>query len=246
MSQYGFRIWTVDKDGLLAPMVMTRAGRWPAGDGTARCGGLTAALSRHPVPDWDCKCGFYVHHNPIASCACEDPTGEMHGAVGVVRCWGQFVEHDLGSRWQHVRPVALVDFTGRLHDDYWSAGVQRYRDLNSMYAEWAPDRERWADERPDWCQAMNWSDLGYDGSAFHSLTGGFRLSGGANNFTFNLPAPVSLTATVQQMRTLNTSMTVTGEQMRQFAQALGFGVNKALQELSEKLPKKPSSGDTPV
>ena len=156
----------------------------------------------------------------------------MHGAVGVARVWGKYVEHDLGSRWQFGKPVALVDFTDRLAGAYWQAGVARYPDLDTLYGEWAPDRQRWADERKDWCTAINWQDVGY-GSAMLAAGGQILTMTGVNNtFTFSGTDLSGLVAPVQGMKNVSTSLTVAGEQMRRLAEAIGMGAQSALQELS--------------
>lgn len=119
----------------------------------------TAAMKIEPlpgvfdteVPHRRCGCGLWIHSKPIQSCGCPIPSDDWHGVVGVARCWGRYVRHATGWRFEHATPVAVVDFTGRLSDRY---AVPRYPTLEALYGEWAPDADGWASEPDVWCSIV--------------------------------------------------------------------------------------------
>lgn len=153
MSVIAFRRWRVDCTTLYGVGVPVT---WQPGPQTAECHGwfagntCTAALpAGHPAPSLGSRCGIWAHKQPIAPCQCPTPTTAVHGAVGAVRLWGRYVEHETGWRAQHAQLVALVDYTGHVDPAY---DAPRYPDLESLYAEWAPDAAGSAPGEPEcWC-----------------------------------------------------------------------------------------------
>jgi hypothetical protein len=93
-----------------------------------------------------------MHRQPILPCCCpQAELGVLHGAVGVVRGWGKYVEHTDGWRVQNAEIVAVVDLSGKLSADYTAT---RYPDMPTMYSEWAPGARRWASDDIDWCMHL--------------------------------------------------------------------------------------------
>lgn len=162
MSVIAFRRWAVTGGGQLTGIAHRVP--WPtAAPTTAGCrvfGGTRCSASAapgHQTPSLTSKCGVWAHKQPVRPCQCGQPTDRWHGAVGAVRLWGRFVEHEHGWRAQYARPVALVDFTGRVDPRYDAA---RYPDLGSLYSEWAPDLAgQWAPGEDDWWCPAGWSPL---------------------------------------------------------------------------------------
>lgn len=169
MSVIAFRRWRVDCATLYGVGVPVS---WPPGPQTAECHGCrpTGYMSMwgpslsytcsdalppgHHAPSLHSRCGIWAHKQPIRPCQCPTPTAAVHGAVGAVRLWGRYVEHETGWRAQHAQLVALVDYNGYVAPSY---DAPRYPDLESMYAEWAPDATGWAPgEPPGWC---GWAGL---------------------------------------------------------------------------------------
>lgn len=159
----GFRRWRVH-DQALWPLVKTSAGPWhpfPERQPASKCYCLrygllmeSMALSvmplRCPHPVLSGKCGYYLHRYPLLPCWCPDPFTPAHPfIIGVVRGWGKMVEHSEGWRVERAEIIGIVDKAELVHPDY---NVTRYPDLETMYAEWAPDADRWA------CDEISWSD----------------------------------------------------------------------------------------
>jgi hypothetical protein len=116
----GFRHWHVD-DGRLFSI-----GRHPLDDVECPSGagafgriewpiaGLTALPCRDGAsPGLECTCGIYATND------LRDPgpvwrSGPhyAHHVIGAVALWGRVVEHEIGFRAQHARPVALLDGHG--------------------------------------------------------------------------------------------------------------------------------------
>jgi hypothetical protein len=158
VSTVGFRRWRVSAAGELVGLGVPHV--WAAEQETAVCRGLDGVgfgncapfrvWSGHPAPTFRSRCGIWAHREPIRPCQCGEPASAAHGAVGAVRLWGRFVEHETGWRAQHARVVALVDFTGRMSPHRYAA--PQYADLASMYGEWAPGIAGWARGEPAvWC-----------------------------------------------------------------------------------------------
>lgn len=137
-----YRRWNVGP-GRLVP-VTDPWPSWKPGINTARCTGTWGEprpFQEHgPVPDGDCRCGFYARRRPIALCTCGDPLTPRHGVVGVVKLGGRIVEHEDGYRAEKAQVVAYVDHTGDVTVDY---GCPVYPDVETMWAEWAPDADAW-------------------------------------------------------------------------------------------------------
>jgi hypothetical protein len=157
MSIIGFRRWRVSAAGELVGLGVPHV--WESAAQTAICRGLDGVgfgncapfrvWPGHPVPSLRSRCGIWAHRQPIRECQCGQPTAPAHGAVGAVRLWGRYVEHESGWRAERARVVALVDFTGRMGPGY---DAPRYPDLASLYGEWAPDASGWAPgEATVWC-----------------------------------------------------------------------------------------------
>jgi hypothetical protein len=157
LSAIGFRRWRVSGSGELVALRVPHV--WTSCTQTAECKGIDGiglgncapwrVRQGHPAPSLRSRCGIWAHKLPIRECMCGDPASASHGVVGAVRLWGRYVEHETGWRAEHARVVALVDFTGRLDQAY---DVPRYRDLASMYSEWATDPTGWAPgESGVWC-----------------------------------------------------------------------------------------------
>jgi hypothetical protein len=157
VSSIGFRRWRVSAAGELVGLGVPHV--WASDRETAVCRGLDGigfgncnpfrVWPGHPAPSLRSRCGIWAHQDPIRPCQCGEPDSAAHGAVGAVRLWGRFVEHETGWRAEHARVVALVDFTGRMTGAY---PVPKYPDLDSMYGEWAPERTGWAPGEPAvWC-----------------------------------------------------------------------------------------------
>lgn len=142
MSVYGYRAWLVDPAGYLRPLTFKDTKPWGAGLVHATCrfmGGTHEELAGdEPVPARDCTCGLYAWKHPLPPCAC-DKSDRGHPATGVVEMAGRIVEHEHGWRAQQGRIVAIVDFTGRLSDDY---RCVRYPTIEAMNAVWAVERPR--------------------------------------------------------------------------------------------------------
>ena len=157
MSTLGFRRWRVSTGGDLVGLGVPQV--WEPGRQVAVCRGLEGAgfgncapfrvWPDHPVPAMRSRCGIWAHKAPIRPCLCGDPGSPTHGAVGVVRLWGRYVEHETGWRAQYAQVVALVDCTGRVRADH---PAPRYPDLDTLYGEWAAGTDGWARGEPDvWC-----------------------------------------------------------------------------------------------
>ena len=182
MSTIGFRRWRVSGSGDLVGLAVRHV--WTPGPQTAQCRGIDGlgfgncaparAWPGHESPSFRSRCGIWAHKQPVRECQCGHPGTAAHGAVGAVRMWGRFVEHETGWRAEHAQLVALVDYTGRVNPKY---EAPRYPDLASLYGEWASDEEGWAPgEATVWCHPDPW------------------LAGAA----FVWPPPVRLRADLQQ------------------------------------------------
>lgn len=270
MSIYGFRFWSVDTDGFLAPGMMYNLPlRW-ATDGPTeaqcRCASrvrfgpdaLDAGVSTHRVPSirladnpYDRKCGIWFHTHPIPPCRCQTSDTVEHGVVGVVRGWGRYVRADTGWRTQYAQPVAVVDFTGRMHKAYDQLGIRRYPDLNTLYGEWHPEDDGTrADTNPVWH-----SDIGQYVPSVEDLVARYRdrprngyttagtvtgYSGGSIGTVRFTDRAVDVTPIVQATKLLTVSFTVSSDTLRVLAAALGDGVNTALQKQQD--PPNPPMG----
>jgi hypothetical protein len=154
VSIIAFRRWQVDDSGYLMPLNRGTTTTWRPGTARFKCGCGGGRYSPHEhiaMGQAGNTCGLYSYQQPIAACQCGTPDDPQHGAVGVVRIWGEVCEHERGWRSSMARPVAVVDYTGRLAADY---DVPRYPDLDAMYGEWAPDLQPVSVDAPIWCNSQ--------------------------------------------------------------------------------------------
>jgi hypothetical protein len=116
----GFRHWHVEGGRLFS------IGRHPLDDVDCPSGaggfgriewpvaGLTALPCRDGAsPALGCSCGIYATNglrDPGA--AWRSGPHYAHHVIGAVALWGRVVEHELGYRAQHARPVALLEGHG--------------------------------------------------------------------------------------------------------------------------------------
>lgn len=112
--------------------------------------------TRMTCPTMHGSCGFWAHSRPIPDCDCGDDT-RHHGAVGIIRMWGDAVQHTDGTRSQFAQIVALVDHTGRAQEAR-RYNVPYYPSTADMYAEWMPDQVgTWSREHDTtWCTSEPW------------------------------------------------------------------------------------------
>lgn len=161
MSFYGFRRWQVDDAGQLLPVSLVHvAPAWSRDaeqpPSTCLCNrDLLSCDEHHPYPQTLGRCGYYLHQYPIVPCVCGDANAG-HGALGVVRGWGRYVQHQRGVRVQRAQILGLVDFTGRVT----GYPATLYPDVQTLYSEWAPEATRrpsgsqWAKDRLLWCEKL--------------------------------------------------------------------------------------------
>lgn len=96
----GWRVWHLDRDGLLQPIVVT--GRpWLPGPNEARC---HMPDTKHRAPGPRCVCGFNALHNPP-----NDFRGVAGHALGVIAAWGDVDVYGTGLRAQFAAVVGLLD-----------------------------------------------------------------------------------------------------------------------------------------
>lgn len=94
----GFRHWNL-RDGFLTSPYITDC-VWDEPEMTAGC--FThqgTAKNRHPAPDQECECGFYVYY--------DQPTVAIGTVPGAVTVSGRLQAHEKGMRVQHIKVVAL-------------------------------------------------------------------------------------------------------------------------------------------
>jgi hypothetical protein len=107
----GFRSWRAYEIGDL--LSLHSGERWmPGVDFTAHC----KPHSVHAVPHRDCVCGVHAFRD-----LCHVTPRALGTAVtGAVALWGRIIEHELGFRAQHARPVALLEsyYAQRVADVY--------------------------------------------------------------------------------------------------------------------------------
>jgi hypothetical protein len=107
----GFRSWRAYEIGDL--LSLHSGERWvPGVDLTAHC----KPHPVHAVPHRDCVCGVHAFRD-----LCHVRPQALGTAVtGAVALWGRIVEHELGFRAQHARPVALCEshYAQRVADVY--------------------------------------------------------------------------------------------------------------------------------
>lgn len=116
-----WRTWTLagSPDGTevrLLPLFGDRR-PWPARDAVrASC----TRRGRHPVPGFNCSCGWYAMHGHEALRRSRDPA-----ALGTVALWGRIVEHAFGFRAEYAYPqrLRLVCFLC-----FWQWGADGTRD----------------------------------------------------------------------------------------------------------------------
>ncbi len=103
----GWRVWHLDRDGLLKPIVITGQ-PWMPGPNEARC---HMAESKHRAPGRGCVCGFNALHNPP-----NDFRGDAGHAIGVIAAWGDIDIYGTGLRAQFAAVIGLLDDgAGNLH-----------------------------------------------------------------------------------------------------------------------------------
>jgi hypothetical protein len=160
VSIIAFRRWNVSDGGYLMPLNRGTTTLWRPGAVRFECecngpGIWATGKHEHVVLGQPGRvCGLYSYRQPIAACQCDAPDDPHHGVVGVVKVWGEVCEHERGWRSSWARPVAVVDFTGRLAAGY---DLPRYPDLAALYSEWAPDLEPAAVDSATWCD--RWAGL---------------------------------------------------------------------------------------
>ena len=105
----GWRVWHLDRDGLLKPIVVTGQ-PWMPGPNEARC---HMTDSKHRAPGRGCVCGFNALHNPP-----NDFRGDAGHAIGVIAAWGDIDIYGTGLRAQFAAVVGLLDDgAGELHSE---------------------------------------------------------------------------------------------------------------------------------
>jgi hypothetical protein len=107
----GFRNWRVYAAGDLHSF--TARDRWTPGADFAAC---CTARPDEAVPHRDCVCGVHA----FRELRYLRPRALGTAVAGAVALWGRIVEHDLGFRAEHARPVALVEshYAQRVADVY--------------------------------------------------------------------------------------------------------------------------------
>jgi hypothetical protein len=90
----GFRDWRVYAAGYLRSLVTSEC--WAPG------ATFTAHCEQPDCPHLDCVCGVHAFRD-LSHLASRQGTH----VTGAVALWGRIVEHELGFRAQHARPVAL-------------------------------------------------------------------------------------------------------------------------------------------
>jgi hypothetical protein len=108
---FGFRAWSVHGTGSLRSRF--GAERWePGADFTAHC----KAWPDGPCPHCDCVCGVHAFRDLRHL---KSWRGGTH-VTGAVALWGRIIEHELGFRAEHARPVALIEshYAQRVADVY--------------------------------------------------------------------------------------------------------------------------------
>src|SRR3712207_2164135 len=140
----GFRQWTFDRDGLLAP---TSDGydvlpHWnPEGPTVAACPADRYGLHAAPIPA--CGCGLHARYS------LDDRRLRHLGLwrlIGAIVAWGRIELHEESFRAQYARPIALLRDPDEAYPDLRDRTAERYRVPRLerpelvRYAEWFGDR----------------------------------------------------------------------------------------------------------
>jgi len=99
----GWRVWHLDLDGLLKPIVANTE-PWAPGSNIAHC---HLAGTTHTAPGRGCVCGFNALHKLP-----DEFRGDPGHAIGVIAAWGTVDVYETGFRSEYAAVVGLLDDAG--------------------------------------------------------------------------------------------------------------------------------------